>query len=160
MGFFEEWLLSESFDDIYRKITTIGIPVRRGAKSKLNQEYATDVGDFGRGIYYSTNYIVAKQYGPVEKSSIKFTNPLVISDEEAYEIATQYQTVRLSDKRELELFQQFGNRNKEIAKKEMLKNALHLTLDILENGHDGLVVVKNGRLEIVDYRPWRGHGLT
>lgn len=133
---------------IYKRITTRGIPVRRGIKRKrINLPFASDPGDFGRGIYYTTNYHNAKAYGPVEKSILKLQNPIVLSVEEAYQLADKYHTVHLP------------NDNVKRTTQEMLAqlvtNAETMTRAMISQGYDGLVAIHRGRLEIVDYRPYK-----
>lgn len=61
---FKSYLEGKITDDtkqrIYKKSTTIGIPARRGIRpAPSNRPYATDPGDFGRGIYHSIPIIIA-----------------------------------------------------------------------------------------------------
>jgi hypothetical protein len=87
--------LSEKTKDRLRNKIISGIPVRRGVrKTSLNRGYMHDPGDFGRGIYYDTNYYRAKSYGEVIKGVVALNNPIVLSTREAYEIAENFQTVR------------------------------------------------------------------
>lgn len=151
---FKIWLEGMVDDDtkrrIYEKATTTGIPVRRGEKPRLaGRAYATDAGDFGRGIYYSTHYHRAKSYGPVTKSVIKFSNPLVLTAEESYALANQFHTVILPEEDLVAL------RSPKQRESRLLANAEALTRYMLSQGHDGLIVVDRGVLEIVDYRPYR-----
>lgn len=148
--------LDSSKDKLYERATTVGIPVRRGSKPfKKGKPYASDVGDFGRGVYYSSNYHLAKQYGNVSKLTIKFANPLILNGDESYQLADKYKTVNLSDEETLEIIKEFGVKSREEVEKRKLENAQKLTDYMLKNGHDGLIAVLDGRLEIVDYRPYK-----
>jgi hypothetical protein len=127
-----------------------GIPVRRGIRKIFwEREYISDPGDFGRGIYYDTNYHRAKAYGEVTKSILKLTNPIVLSSSEAYEIAEKFQTVRLHD-------DWYTQNNSQDSMQARLINAQRMTEFLLNQGHDGLasVNIKMGSIEIVDYRPY------
>ena len=151
---FISWL--ESITDktkqrIYEKATTTGIPVRRGTRPlRVNKPYASDPGDFGRGIYYSTNWYHARSYATrdedVAKSIIKFNNPLVLSDEEAYNLADKFGTINLPDEDWKLPYEQRIHK--------LLANAENMTRYMLKLGHDGLISVKKRTLEIVDYRPY------
>jgi hypothetical protein len=155
---FKKWLgANDTKTKLKERAITDGIPVRRGTRPLwAGKVYRTDVGDFGRGIYYSSNYFVAKQYGAIEKTSIKFTNPLVLTSDEAYALANEYQTVVLSDEKTKELFKVVGREKlKDAASAQKLQNSQRLTDDMIKKGHDGLIVINKGRLEIVDYRPYR-----
>jgi len=135
---------------IHHKILS-GIPVRRGFRKKTfcEKEYASDPGDFGRGIYYDTNYYRAKTYGEVIKSILKLTNPIVLSSGEAYEIAEKFQTVRLND-------DWYTQNNSQDSMRARLNNAQKMTEFFLNQGYDGLASVNTrmGSIEIVDYTPY------
>jgi hypothetical protein len=127
-----------------------GIPVRRGIRKIFwEREYISDPGDFGRGIYYDTNYHRAKTYGEVTKSILKLTNPIVLSSSEAYEIAEKFQTVRLTD-------DWYTQNNSQDSMQARLNNAQKMTEFLLNQGYDGLASVNTrmGSIEIVDYRPY------
>ena len=127
-----------------------GIPVRRGfRKIFCEREYISDPGDFGRGIYYDTNYHRAKTYGEVAKSILKLTNPIVLSSGEAYEIAEKFQTVRLHD-------DWYAQNNSQDSMQARINNAQKMTEFLINQGYDGLasINVKMGSIEIVDYRPY------
>ena len=127
-----------------------GIPVRRGIRKIFwSREYISDPGDFGRGVYYDTNYHRAKTYGEVTKSILKLTNPIVLSSSEAYEIAEKFQTVRLHDS-------WYMQNDSQDSMKARLNNAQKMTEFLLNQGYDGLAAVntKMGSIEIVDYRPY------
>jgi hypothetical protein len=127
-----------------------GIPVRRGfRKIFCERDYLSDPGDFGRGIYYDTNYHRAKTYGEVAKSILKLTNPIVLSSSEAYEIAEKFQTVRLHD-------DWYTQNNSQDSMQARLNNAQRMTEFLINQGYDGLasVNIKMGSIEIVDYRPY------
>lgn len=144
-----------------RRMAMIGIPVHRGVSKVTGREYANDPGDLGRGVYYDTNLHRARQYGEVTSQQITFSNPLILTNEEAYQLADQYQTVRLSDKRIMEIHNTEGLQGPQLMdfeKKEVLKNAERMTIDLLKKGHDGLIAIRHFPmvdLEIVDYRPFK-----
>lgn len=103
-----------------------------------NREYAHDPGDFGRGIYWTTELAQAKCYGKVRKARVSLSNPLYLTAEEAYDLADK----------------EYGSTVHGFPA-DRLRKAEHMTLDLLRKGYDGLVVQhKNGRLEVVDYRPY------
>jgi len=143
-------LIIENLKKIKKKIKEKirkGIKVYRGElpeEFKRYKFFQTDVGDLGRGIYYTTSKARAKAIAGkyVYEKFLKLDNPLVISYEEAYKLADKYGTVRY---RTIE---------------EGLKNAEKFTLDMLKKGYDGLVAIKFDKLgnvyelEIVDYRPY------
>jgi hypothetical protein len=59
-----------------------------------------DPGDLGVGKYYDTYKARAKCYGPVEQHVIVLKNPLVVSDQVAYDIiAERFMTCRGSTER-------------------------------------------------------------
>jgi hypothetical protein len=114
----------------------------------------TDAGDFGRGIYYSSSYHRALTYGLVEKSTIKFANPLVLTSSEAYKLADKFHTVRIPEE-DIKVIAEkhpLGERSAAI-QKQLLLNAQAMTDDVLSKGYDGLIAVGKD-LEIVDYRPY------
>jgi len=121
-----------------------GIKVYRGTRRNKG-EFISDPGDFGRGIYYSTSKSIAKCYGQVEESIIRFKNPFVMNYNEAYEcVAEQWDTLHGSNKKRI-------------------RNAEQLTFDMLIAGYDGFVAVGVGMfdkkgiiLEVVDYRSYKG----
>lgn len=153
---FENWLetqvpkvTDETKQQIFLKATTEGIPVNRGIKPhRASVPYTSDPGDFGRGIYYSTNWHRARSYATsekdVEKSVIKFKNPAVLTDHEAYKISERFHTIVLSD----EEFKAIKGYQERIQK--LLDNALEMINYMIGQGYDGF---KDGNLEIVDYRP-------
>ena len=146
---------------IFIKATTVGLPARRGVGTYVpKRPYSHDPGDLGRGIYYSTNYQVATNYGKVEKTTIKFENPLVLTVDEAYQISDKFKTVRLSDARWKEIQDELkatGSKENivDVVMKELVQNAENMTKFMLSQGHDGLIVIHKGHLELVDYRPYR-----
>ena len=136
---------------LFEKATTVGIPVRRGEIGEIGPRgFRTDPGDFGRGVYYTTNFSQAKmayaggREENVQKSRIRFRNPLVLTGEEAYKLADEFETVLLKG----------GHLAVQDRHEALLVNAGRLTRVMLEKGHDGLVVIMGSRLEIVDYRPY------
>lgn len=148
---------------IFQKVTTTGLPARRGIRPHHpGRPYAHDPGDLGRGIYYDTNWNRARSYAlsdmHVSKSVIKFDNPLVVTDHEAYAIANEFKTVRLPDTDIMKLHAQLPSsaRMSDAITSELVKNAEKMTRALLAKGHDGLIAIHpNGNLEIVDYRPYR-----
>jgi len=159
---FRAWLetklpSNETKEKLYDKITTDGIPVRRGTRPfKKGKEYSTDTGDFGRGIYYTTNYYQAKQYGEISKSILKLQNPLIIDSQEAYQLSNKYNTVVIPDEEILNIINQYGKDDLEKKREEIkMRNAQQLTQDMLDDGYDGLVVIVDSRMEIIDYRPYK-----
>lgn len=161
---FRIWLEGEVTDNtkkaIYEKATTTGLSARHGkSPNRHNLPYSNDPGDFGRGIYYDTDYRRAATYGDVEKNILKFKNPLVVTAAEAYKLSEKFGTVRLTDEKWEELARASGLANSKrihnVIIKELLKNAEIMTKTMLANGHDGLIVIHiRGNLEMVDYRPY------
>lgn len=73
-------------------IIKAGVHVYRGVRETGRP---SDAGDLGKGTYYSTSKAVAKCYGKLTESKLVLNNPLVLSNEEAYElIAEAYMTCR------------------------------------------------------------------
>lgn len=144
-----KFLKEETRKVLYKRITS-GISVRRGVRSFGSKVYAHDPGDFGRGVYYDTNYYRAKSYGYVIKSIISLSNPIILSSSEAYDLADKFQTVRLSD-------EWYANNIGKNVDEARLINAQKMTEYILSLGYDGLaaVNVRFGGIEIVDYRPYK-----
>lgn len=147
---------------LYKRATTTGIPVRRGVSThRPKLPYQTDPGDFGRGIYYTTNYYHALQYAKgerdkVSKEVIKFENPLVLDADEAYALANKYETIVQDVSKapeDLDSFKAWIKKNP-YTPEVKLKNAERLTRDMIDQGYDGLIVIQRERLEIVDYRPY------
>ena len=150
---------NETIHKIWLKATTPGIPGHRGIKEfRKNLPYSNDPGDFGRGIYYTTSKARAKAYGKTFSTVIKFNNPLVLSVNQAYDLADNYGTIA-------------NMRNG----KEALNGAETMTKTMLSKGYDGLIAINRnllmkkdsegyyfrshisdfGELEIVDYRPYK-----
>jgi len=183
---FKLWLESHHEIDedtkraIYEKATTVGIPARRGTEgyAARGKPFKSDPGDFGRGVYYTTDYKQALYgYGggdpeKVVKTLIKFKNPLVLTVDEAYELSDEYETVNQQTPKELlnwfkddkEKWERWHADNPYDIDVR-LKNAERLTMDMLKKGHDGLIVIHARqrrtpkedpftRFEIVDYRPY------
>ena len=90
----------------------------------------------------------AVRHGNVTKSIIVFKNPIILTREESYELSDKFHTVRLSDEDYLKF------RDNEERTEQLLKNAKALTDYMISLGHDGLISVGRGELEIVDYRPY------
>lgn len=136
-----------------------GLRLYRGQRSiQPGREYASDPGDLGRGIYYTSFKARARGYGEVTQQQVTFSNPLVLSEKEAYTLADQYQTVRIDPPEEMiQQAMKTGVRFDWPAQERVLRlaNAERMTRDILAKGHDGLIVVMDGHLEVVDYRPYK-----
>lgn len=150
---FKLWLEGEITEEtkkrIYQKITTVGMPVRRGTRPRYHKEFASDPGDLGRGIYYDTNYHRAKNYGDVTKTTIKFKNPIILTAQEAYKLSAKFGTVKLSDDEIIKF------KSPEDRINRLLNNAQALTDYMIKLKHDGLVCIHHrNHLEIVDYRPY------
>lgn len=100
-----------------------------------------DPGDFGIGLYYSSNKSRAKQYGNrILHVEVGLDNPLYLSVEKAYDLADKYGTIRGN----LPIGYGIGKReDRELAAKWM-------TRDLQKKGYDGIVVTeKDGELEVV-----------
>jgi len=128
---------------IYEKATTVGIPAKRGTVGyNRSGLFKSDPGDFGRGIYYTTAYSQALHgYGggdpeKVTQTIIKFKNPIVLTGDEAYEMAIEYETLRQNLPEDLVKWplgkakqwvkdNPFGIENR-------IKNAERLTMDMLK----------------------------
>jgi hypothetical protein len=118
-----------------------GLQVYRGQREKGGREYASDAGDLGRGIYYTTSRARASCYGTVSEHVVIFENPMVVSVETAYNIACAYG-----------VFSPHGGPPK-------IDGATVMTEAMLAFGYDGLASVRTiageTEIEIVDYRPYR-----
>lgn len=132
------------------KLSSIGINAWRGIRERYGREYASDPGDFGRGIYYTTSRARARAYGGENliKQNIKLKNPLILDDKSAYDLAAgQYSTVGPAHTME-----------------ERMKNAERFTRDLIDMGYDGVVSVRKKsrytsggpptELEVVDFSPY------
>lgn len=131
----------DTAERIRQKAVTTGINVFRGQRPVGARGYASDPGDFGRGIYYTTSGHRAQAHGgkgSVSQQVIRFSNPIVLAVEAAYDLAEQYGTVQGGDER--------------------MDGAQRVTNDMIQKGHDSMIVVfgDRGELEIVDYRPFMG----
>lgn len=166
-GFYSLYCLLESQGEVtgdtkrrvFDKITTEGMPVNRGVRPiRSERGYATDPGDFGRGIYYDTSFHRAKSYGKVATSILKLKNPLVLTAKEAYALAEWFHTVKLDDDVIHRLATQArseGKRPEDTIREELVRNAKAMTDWMLSSGHDGLAAIgSGGSIEIVDYRPY------
>jgi len=125
-----------------KKPKSVKMTVYRGVRPKLpGKEYASDPGDFGRGIYYTTNKSMARAYGidkKIETIKLELKNPLQLTEEEAYDLAEKYNTL--------------GHGVDEATR---IKNAERMTKDLLAQGYDGIISTdKRGFKEIVDFRPY------
>lgn len=108
-----------------------GVVLFRGIKPK--GATPSDPGDLGVGEYYSSSYYRAKEYGTVVEKRIILSNPLILAEEEAYErIADKYNTI-------------IGT----LAQRKL--GAIKATEDLIKQGFDGLVSVRNDQLEVVIY---------
>jgi hypothetical protein len=129
------------FTGLHRKVTTVGIKVYRGI-GRSRGDFASDPGDLGRGVYYSTAYARAKCYASagLETKVITFKNPLILLVEEAYELSDKYG----------------GTCFQGLSVEQKLKNAEAMTLDLLSKGYDGLLSCNErmGEIEVVDFRPF------
>lgn len=123
---------------------SIKITAHRGVGLKRpGKEYASDAGDFGRGIYYTTSKARARVYSAdkkIETFELELKNPLQLSEEEAYKLAEKYNTLGHG-----------------VDEKTRLKNAERMTRELLDQGHDGLIATSEriGTKEIVDFRPYQ-----
>jgi len=92
-------------------------PLRKG------QTFASDAGDLGAGIYYSSSKSFAKAYGAIGKplqKTLEFKNPIYLTGKEASELGEAYKTVRAPIK-------------------ERLIGANKLRQDLLDAGYDGII---------------------
>lgn len=134
---------------LYNKVTTGGIIVYRGIRPKYEKVFASDPGDFGRGVYWTTSKARAKSYSSnIITARIVFNNPLILTVNEAYDLADHYNTIN------------------EIDIDKRIKNAEIFTRDMLSFGFDGLISIRltrkhkykemsfHSELEIVDYRSY------
>jgi len=114
--------------------------------------YATDAGDLGRGIYYSTDEGTAKGYGEVSSQELTFKNPLAVS---ARDIANPEQT-GLAQKYKTIVSMHPGVSAEE-KKRLALEGSTKLTEDLLEQGYDALIVSgydsPKGHYTVVDLKP-------
>ncbi len=134
-----------------------GLCVWRGeATIRVSKEFASDVGDFGRGIYYTTEKITAACYGIPKQFLLSFWNVCVLDVEEAYRIADEFGTIHLTSEQEI-FWQNLPRETRTRTRTKMrLENAEKFTQKMIENGYAGLIVIHpRGELEIVDYRPYQ-----
>lgn len=91
-----------------------------------------DPGDLGCGRYHTTNKERAYNYGNVEEHSVRFDNPLVMRERDAYtQIADRFNTIHASDRKAA---------------------CLDAMAWIKEQGHDGVVSLgQDGSCEVVTY---------
>ena len=129
------------FQKLRDKIMSIGVKVWRGEGERYVREFASDPGDFGRGIYWTTSHARARAYGGKKTvpNVIKFKNPLVLPVNEAYDIAGRFGTIQ------------------EHSEEKRIKNSEAMTHHLLSLGYDGLVSVSEmgDELEVVDFRPYK-----
>lgn len=119
-------------------LITVGMPVFRAVNTAVNRPYATDPGDFGRGIYWTTSEARAKSYGKtIERRVLVLANPKVLMVSEAYDLATEYGTV-----------------GPNLSTEVRLKNSQRLTNDLVSQGYDSLVSINESmnEIEIVIFR--------
>ncbi len=119
-----------------------GINVYRGVHPRGR---ASDPGDFGRGIYYSTSKSIAECYGEVKRFKLKFANPLILDEKRAYRLGAG-------------IFNTIGN-NPHVEESRRKKNCERMARYLLGKGYDGLVSMDSNHLkqkwtvlEIVDYK--------
>lgn len=142
----------ESLEDEFK----LGKQLWRGeAAVKKDKPFASDPGDFGRGVYYSTSGVRARCYGSVCKQhEVTLKKPLVLTMDEAYELADHYETVSLK-KSSVERIVAAGGKNQEI-QQQRLVNAGRMSEHLMAAGYDGLVAVRqsegHGELEVVAFR--------
>lgn len=105
-----------------------GVRVWRGVGNQ-----PADPGDFGVGTYYSTQRARAINYGTLTQTVVKFSNPLVLSTDEAYEqLADRFGTISGIP----------GDPSPGASKaSSRLAGARAATAALKAAGHDGLVVV-------------------
>jgi hypothetical protein len=99
----------------------------------------SDPGDFGQGTYHTTTKVRAKQYGELTQQTVTLQNPLVLTDEAAYDLSTQYGTIS-------------GVAGKDGAgpMDQRALRAAEMTKALQAQGYDGLIAVrKDGQNEIV-----------
>ena len=125
---------------------------REMGKGADERGYATDAGDLGRGIYYSTDEGTAKGYGEVSSQELTFKNPLAVS---ARDIANPEQT-GLAQKYKTIVSMHPGVSAEE-KKRLALEGSTKLTEDLLEQGYDALIVSgydsPKGHYTVVDLKP-------
>lgn len=120
-----------------RRSAPFEMELYRGEREKQNnKEYAHDPGDFGRGIYYTSNIHQARAYGEVSKVPVRLDNPLRLTAEQAYDLGER----------------DYGNLVQGTSEERMEK-AVAMTSDLLAKGYDGLVVEHRDWLEVVVYHP-------
>ena len=140
---------------IRERITTVGVPVFRGEFGKMPKRgFRHDVGDFGRGVYYTSVLNQARAYGSdIRRVVLVLKHPLILGVEDAYDLSDDFEILHQKLPSELE--------GEELRAwvvahpRDALGCAERMTRALLGRGFDGLVVVhRGGRLEIVDYRPY------
>jgi len=139
-----------------RREFSAGKRLHRGERAlKFGQVYSSDAGDFGRGIYYSTSYSRACQYGTVHTRTIRLYNPLILSDQEAYSLSDHYETVKLRDSTMNEIFNQVSRSEFHRAvSARLLFNSQRMTNSLVNQGYDGLISIRlrGGELEVVCFK--------
>ena len=121
--------------------TPVDILLHRGERTnKPGCEFASDPGDFGRGIYWTTTKVRAFQYGEVRTEKVRFESPAVMSLEDAYRLCDQFNCIGHG-----------------VSQEQRLLNCEALTKFMLAKGYDSLIAIdsRSDSLEIVDYRPYR-----
>ncbi len=139
-----------------RRDFALGKRLHRGERPKrVDQVFASDPGDFGRGLYYTTSQARARQYGPVLTKIIKLQNPLILSDAEAYQLSEEYETVKLNERTIIEIFDRVDRELMQRAvTAKLLENAQKMTDALKSQGFDGLVSIRSmghGELEVVKF---------
>jgi len=113
-----------------------------------------DAGDFGSGRYSSTAKSRAEQYGKVRQITIRMNNPLILTQEEAYDqIAQKYGTISgVAGKDAGEVIQQGVEGSRATRSKEAMEA-------LRAEGYDGLILVDvrkgkhAGEVEFVEFPP-------
>jgi hypothetical protein len=163
---FRLWLESVDFGEIRARAQRLGLDLYRGECGQMPQRgFRRDVGDFGRGVYYTSVEAQARVYGggSCQSKVVQFENPLVMNVQDAYELSDSFNILHPPKVPE-ELVAR-AERNDPSAMEELkvwrkswdpLKNAEEMTKYFLKQNIDGLIVVhSDDRLEVVDYRPYR-----
>lgn len=156
----ENKIKNSSLEKIKRRLQK-GMYVWRGVNTQpKNEVYNSDPGDLGRGIYYTTSNTRACAYGVVHKYKVRFKNPLVLSVEDAYELADSFHTIRLTPQQEVTVRLSSTDPTERIKLRMELRlnNSHKMTEAMLEQGHDGLAAISHLRdeIEIVNYKPYEG----
>lgn len=143
---------------IVEQLRTSCLRVFRGIKPKGFRAFATDVGYYGRGLYYSTDRDIARFYADhddrnVVERCVSFKNPLVLGVRQARRIAKAAGTIDAQ-----------GYPRRDDA---ALEASQRLTERWRRMGHDAVVVIhaksqfrKTPPIEVLDLQPPAGLGST